>query len=112
MNEHLHFSLLVSSHRSVICGRGRECYNHFGNRRLRVLVDMNLEQYIQAKTKLDKTLIVSSIVDTIRGASKTGGFVRQCPDTNEWHEVRKDTQQVGTVSTCLSLPPATTDAFV
>lgn len=68
--------------------RGKEVYTHYGNRRLKVLVDINLEKYIQAKSKLEKTIIVSSIVETIREASTSGGFVRKCPKTGEWHEVR------------------------
>ena len=50
-----------------------------GNRRFRVCIENNLERYAEAKTKLDKSLIVMSIVDNIREASKShgGGFVKQ-----------------------------------
>jgi hypothetical protein len=49
-----------------------------GNRRFRVCIENNLEKYAEAKTKLDKSLIVMSIVDNIREASKKqgGGFVK------------------------------------
>jgi hypothetical protein len=43
-----------------------------------VCIENNLEKYAEAKTKLDKSLIVMSIVDNIREASKKqgGGFVK------------------------------------
>ncbi|CAB9514806.1 Nitrilase family, member 2 [Seminavis robusta] len=72
---------------SVICGRGKECYNHIGNRRLRVLVESNLPKYSATKSKFEKTIIVSSIVDAVRGASSTGGFVKQNTKTKQWVEV-------------------------
>lgn len=61
---------------SVICGRGKECYTHIGNRRLRVLVDANLDRYAETKSKIQKTLIVSSIIDSVREAA-VGGFVKR-----------------------------------
>jgi hypothetical protein len=72
---------------SVICGRGRECFEHYGNRRFRILVDMDLENYAQAKSKLDKSVIVMKILYTVRDASNQGGFVKQHPETQRWFEV-------------------------
>ena len=48
-----------------------------GNRRFRILVELNLKEYIAAKTKMEKTVIVMKILDTIRDGSKVGGFVKQ-----------------------------------
>ena len=50
-----------------------------GNRRFRILVEMNLKTYIASKTKMEKTVIVMKILDTIREGSKQvgGGFVKQ-----------------------------------
>ena len=49
-----------------------------GNRRFRILVDLNLEKYENAKTKFDKSVIVTGILDAVREASISGGgFVRQ-----------------------------------
>jgi hypothetical protein len=72
---------------SVICGRGKECFEHFGNRRFRILVELNNEKYIKATSKLAKSLIVISILDAVREGSQTGGFVKQNPKTKRWFEV-------------------------
>jgi len=75
---------------SVICGRGKQVIDHIGNRRLKVLVEANLATYSSTKSTIKKTLIVSSIIDTIRTASPEGGFVKQCPKTKLWMEVGCD----------------------
>ncbi|CAB9502932.1 Nitrilase family, member 2 [Seminavis robusta] len=68
----------------VINGRGRKSYNHIANRRFRQLIAMNLERYLAARCKVDKTLVVVGIVDTIRNAKPTGGFLKRCPKTARW----------------------------
>lgn len=68
---------------SVICGRGKDCFESIGNRRFRVIVRIFLEQYKAAKTKLDKSAIVNKIVDTILSAG--GGFVKY--HCGRWWEV-------------------------
>lgn len=60
----------------VICARGKKAHCHPGNRRFRLSVGMNLEKYSKAQSKLDKSLIVSYIVDTVRQNSLDGGFVK------------------------------------
>lgn len=75
------------SNYDVICGRGAQCYNHIGNRRFRVTIGMNLQRYLSASSKIEKTLVVMSIVDTIRESSPEGGFVKQHPTTGRWFEV-------------------------
>lgn len=67
----------------VICARGRSAHNHSGNRRMRVLIEMNLGKYSKATTRLDKTIIVSSIVDSILESSPSGGFVRE--EDGRWY---------------------------
>jgi hypothetical protein len=61
----------------VICARGKQAHSHPGNRRFRLRVSMNLERYSKATTKLDKSLIVSSIVEAVRQASPEGGFIKR-----------------------------------
>ena len=75
---------------SVICGRGKECYEHVGNRRFRLLVDLNLEKYAAAKSKVAKSAIVMSIFDAIIEGSNNGGFVKQDPTTKRWSIVDDD----------------------
>jgi hypothetical protein len=56
----------------VICGkRGRGiAYNHTGNARMRVVVDMHLQRYNPASSKKEKSSILQDIVDSVR---VTGG---------------------------------------
>jgi hypothetical protein len=56
------------SHSSVICGRGKENYNHAGNYRFRMVASMFVKRYSQASTKTEKSAIVSDIVTMIHQA--------------------------------------------
>ena len=64
----------------VICAKGKEAHNHPGNRRYRNEIMDALVKYSQAKSKLEKSVIVSNIVDSVRLASPQGGFVKQLGD--------------------------------
>jgi hypothetical protein len=68
---------------SVVCGRGRDSFNHIGNRRFRILASMHIERYSRANSKVAKTVIVSEIIEVIRQAD--GNF---CKFTKgKWIEV-------------------------
>jgi hypothetical protein len=68
---------------SVVCGRGRDSFNHIGNRRFRILASMFIERYSRANSKASKTVIVSEIIEVIRQAD--GNF---CKFTKgKWTEV-------------------------
>jgi len=70
----------------VICGRGKKCYNHIGNERFRQRVLTFLDEYSRAKSKLDKSGVLSKVVFEVRQNSPKGGFVKQ--DSNGvWFEV-------------------------
>ena len=69
----------------VICAKGKEAKEHTGNRRFRLLVDMNLEKYKEAKTKIAKSTIVTDIVDAIRTSSPDGGFIKA--SEGDWYLV-------------------------
>lgn len=60
----------------VICGRGRQAYNHPGNRRFRKLVEDNYGSYSGATSKVRKSMVVSSILDKVR---EWGCFVKEDP---------------------------------
>jgi hypothetical protein len=53
---------------SVLCGRGKDSFNHVGNSRFRILVGMFVERYSKATTRTAKSAIVSEIVKMIRQA--------------------------------------------
>jgi hypothetical protein len=82
---------------TVIIGKGSLPAQAIGNRRLRVLVESNLEGYSKAKYKREKTTIVSNILFAIQGASPTGGFVKF--DGKSWWEVADSTAREKIAST-------------
>lgn len=71
----------------VICARGKEALNHPGNLRYRHLIELYLGQYDSAPTKVQKSKIVSAIVEAVRRSSPTGGFVRFDGSRRRWYEV-------------------------
>ena len=74
---------------SIICGRGKECYDHIGNRRFRILCDIHFAKYANKQTsKHEKTQIVVSIMDAFReGSNNVGGFVKYDANSERWVEV-------------------------
>lgn len=75
------------SNYDVICGRGKACANWIGNRRFRVTIAMNKEQYLAAPTKLDKSVVVDQIAKTIKNTSPNGGFVKKDEETGRWYKI-------------------------
>jgi hypothetical protein len=69
----------------VICAKGRKARDHTGNRRFRLVIDMNLARYQRTHAKICKAMIVSDIVDSIRGSSPNGGFIKM--HEGQWYEV-------------------------
>jgi hypothetical protein len=69
---------------SVVCGRGKESFNHIGNRRFRIIAGMAVDRYSQVGTsKRAKSAIVSEIIDVISEAG--GKFCRY--KRGAWFEV-------------------------
>ncbi|KAL7570266.1 hypothetical protein ACA910_020688 [Epithemia clementina (nom. ined.)] len=71
----------------VLCGRGRKCFNHSGNVKFRAIVQSFLPQYSKAVAKLEKSYILSDVVEQVRKNSGVGGFIKKDPDTGRWYEV-------------------------
>lgn len=71
---------------AVICGRGKVCTSNPGNQKLRVLILEHLDSYGKASNKVEKTEIVSAIMDSIkRGCPDSPAFLKKEGDT--WWEV-------------------------
>ena len=64
----------------VLCGRGRKCFNHPGNVKFREIVQSFLAQYSKAMTKLEKSYILSDVVEKVRKNSGIGGFIKKNED--------------------------------
>jgi hypothetical protein len=58
----------------VICARGKQAWNHTGNTFFRLLVEKRVEEYSKCSTKVERSLIVTDIVETIR--TRGNGFVK------------------------------------
>lgn len=71
---------------TVICGRGKVAFSHVGNQRLRILVQSKLAAYSAATSKMAKSTIVGSIVDTVRSACPEGAFVKIDSKTKRYIE--------------------------
>lgn len=60
----------------IICNcRSQKSFDHVGNRRFRVMIENHSLSYDAAKSKVDKGLIVTSILRTIHDAG--GNFIRK-----------------------------------
>ena len=68
-------NFLPSPH-AVICGRGKACSSSPGNKNLKRILNSYLKSYSEARNKLEKSAIVSSIVGSIKQAAPTGAFVK------------------------------------
>lgn len=74
----------------VVCGRGKGSYNAPGCKKLRALIREYIPEYTAAKSKFDKTTVLSQIVDVIQSQNNhTAKFVKK--DANgAWCEISND----------------------
>jgi len=95
----------VPSNYHIICAKGKKNYNHIGNRRFRVTLEIFLGEYKKAKTKAQKGVILTNVVDLVR--SNGGGFVRQ-DKSQKWYEVGDHLarEKVGEYFRALTLNPS------
>lgn len=59
----------------IICGRGKGVYDRPANKQFREQVHSSLTDYMNAKTKVDKSIVITNVIETIL-------------DSNEQQEVR------------------------
>ena len=71
----------------VICARGKAAKDHSGNRLFRMLIQESVERYEQSETKLEKSIIVSQIIESVREGCPEGGFVKRDIKSGRWYEV-------------------------
>lgn len=70
---------------SPFSARGKQAFDHIGNKRFRDLVRLHQENYANAVCKYHKSKIVSHIVNTVHQQSPQGGFVRLIKGV--WYEI-------------------------
>ncbi|CAB9509540.1 Nitrilase family, member 2 [Seminavis robusta] len=69
---------------SVICGRTKFCFDSVGNRRFKVTAKMFLQEYSEAKTKAEKSKIVTRVFNLVKESSPEGAFVTF--ENGRWYE--------------------------
>ena len=71
-------SSIVPSRFDVIVGRGKFCTSHPGNIDFKRIIQSHLDVYANAPSKLDKSIVVSSIIEMVRTQSPlNGGFLKR-----------------------------------
>jgi hypothetical protein len=73
----------------VVCGRGKGSYNRPGNKRFRSIVETYIPQYISARTKMDKSMVLNAIIDQVNSYTN--------PDTSLAAQFVKYTKAAGWV---------------
>ena len=68
----------------VVCGRGKGSYNRPGTKQFRAMVQEHVEEYVKAKTKLDKSMVLSAIVEKVH-EQWNGRFIKQ--KKGLWEEI-------------------------
>jgi len=66
----------------VLCGRGRFSFNHAGNKRFRDVVLESLEDYKNATSRYEKSIVVKAIMDKIQ--SEGGRFLKHNQSAGRW----------------------------
>ena len=61
-----------------------------GNKRFRNLCESHAAKYAKTKSKIEKSLVVMSIVDAVREGSKLGGFVKKVSWLSDFWTIRKE----------------------
>ena len=69
----------------VICGRGKTISLHSGNRRYSELIKSILPRYCATLSKVEKTILVTSVINRVEQASPEGGFVKEI--NGQWYKV-------------------------
>jgi hypothetical protein len=74
----------------VVCGRGKGSYNAPGCKKLRALIREYIPEYVAARSKFDKTTVLSQIVDAIQSQNNhTAKFVKK-DASGAWCEISND----------------------
>jgi len=84
------FSRKVSSRGNpmLLSEEEKKCHSHLGNKRLKKIISLRLEEYSRAILQSEKSQILRAIVSQIRNNHPhSGGFVKQDPQTSRWFDV-------------------------
>jgi hypothetical protein len=72
----------------ILCGRGKAFANHPGNKTFSNIVRDNLQRYVDAPKRMDKSIVVASVVCEI--ISSGTRFVKQEKRSGRWYQMNQD----------------------
>jgi hypothetical protein len=70
----------------ILCGRHKAAFNNIGNRRFRITVKLQLDRYLRAPTRLDKSLVIQSIIHLVSN-NNGGRFLKWDKRSKDWVEL-------------------------
>lgn len=76
----------------VLLGRAANVFHHPGNRRYRHIIALNLRRYKEAKTRLDKMVLIRQVTEQVLDGGRVR-FLRRDGKSGEWSEVPFRTAQ-------------------
>lgn len=79
-----HLRYIVPTANDVLCGRGRNTFEHPGNKALRNLIGQRIEQYRECKRREQKTNMIHETIQVLR--AKGGRFLKFDQDVNKWYD--------------------------
>ena len=74
---------VVPNSNDVLCGRGKTCFDHDGNRSFRLLVARHLTVYTEASRRKEKTMVARSIIQHV--LDRGGRFLKKTGDGG-WYD--------------------------
>ena len=67
----------------VLCGRDKQSYHNIGNRRFRIMINMNLQKYIRCETRTERTRMIQALTDELQQSCGQFRFLKRIKDTNK-----------------------------
>ena len=80
-------SYFVPTEKTVLLGRGKKILSHSGNQLFKLIVETQLQAYLDAESRIDKTTILMDVIQQVRDNDPGGGFVKRNPKTGQFFEV-------------------------
>ena len=74
----------------IVCGRGKGSYNKPGNKKFRAIVDIYAAEYQQATTKLEKSNVLSKVLDHVKKSGNGGARFIAVNKRGDWYQVSDD----------------------
>ena len=67
----------------VLCGRDKQSYHNIGNRRFRIMINMNLQKYMSCKTRTERSRMIQDLTDELQQFCGQFRFLKRITETNK-----------------------------